>query len=392
MPPVSPAAQVDYDQLMAAGIFPLNCTIADTSDAIAELFSQLPLDGSEFVLLLHGPNHTGAELEAALARHPGKRFFGCSTSGEMCPAGYRENTISAICFDHSAFCCTARKIEGLHDFGFQQARDLVLSMQWELREKSPQSNASNTFALLLIDSLSQAEEFVAAALGNELGTIHLVGGSSGDNWQLRRTPILYEGEYCDDSAVLLLVHTSLEFRHYNFHNFVPSDKRGVITAATPARRLVHEINGEVAVREYARLCALDPATLDQETLALHPAIITVGDRAYPRGFMQILEDGSLQCACAIDEGVVFRVAAQVDYVAQLQRACERMRHDLGNRLMVLGFECAARRQVVIRYQLQDAVFEQFRASNVWGFSCMGEQSNSLNMNNSFNCLAFRLGP
>ena len=83
MSPVSPAAQVDYDQPMAAGIFPLNCTIADTGDAIAELFSQLPLDTAEFVLLLHGPNHTGAELEAALARHPGKRFFGCSTSGEM---------------------------------------------------------------------------------------------------------------------------------------------------------------------------------------------------------------------------------------------------------------------------------------------------------------------
>ncbi len=392
MPPVSPVAQVDYDRPMAAGISSLNSAIADTSGAIDELFSRLPLAASEFVLLLHGPNHTGAALEAALARHPGKRFFGCSTSGEISPGGYLENTISAISFDRSAFSCVARKIEGLQNFGFQQARDLVLSMQWELREQSPQSNASNTFALLLIDSLSQAEEFVAAALGNELGTIHLVGGSSGDNWQLMRTPVLYQGAFCDDSAVLLLVHSALEFRHYNFHNFTPSDKRGVITAATPARRLVHEINGEVAVTEYARLCSLDPATLDQETLAVHPAIITVGDRAYPRGFMQILEDGSLQCACAIDEGVVFRVATQVDYVAQLQRACERMRHDLGDHMMVLGFECAARRQVVMRYQLQDAVFEQFRACNVWGFSCMGEQSNSLNMNNSFNCLAFRLGP
>ena len=284
----------------------------------------------------------------------------------------------------------ARKIEGLNQFGFQQARDLVLSMQWELRQRAPASNSSNTFALLLIDSLSQAEEFVAAALGNELGTIHLVGGSSGDNWQLQRTPVLYEGEFFDDSAVILLVHTTLDFRHYNFHNFVPSDKRGVITAATPASRLVHEINGAPAVAEYARLCSLNEATLDQETLAMHPAIITVGDRAYPRGFMQILADGSLQCACAIDEGVVFRVATQVDYVAQLRRAFERMRHDLGNDLMVLGFECAARRQIVNQYQLEEAVFEQFGASNVWGFSCMGEQSNSLNMNNSFNCLAFRL--
>ena len=184
MPPVSPAAQVDYDRPMAAGISSLNSAIADTSGAIDELFSSLPLDTSEFVLLLHGPNHTGAALEAALARHPGKRFFGCSTSGEISPGGYLENTISAISFDRSAFSCVARKIEGLQDFGFQQARDLVLSMQWELREQCPQSNASNTFALLLIDSLSQAEEFVAAALGNELGTIHLVGGSSGDNWRL----------------------------------------------------------------------------------------------------------------------------------------------------------------------------------------------------------------
>jgi hypothetical protein len=106
--------------------------------------------------------------------------------------------------------------------------------------------------------------------------------------------------------------------------------------------------------------------------------------------MQILEDGSLQCACAIDEGVVFRVASQVDYVAQLQRAFDRMHRELGNKLLVLGFECAARREVVNQHHLQEKVFAQFRASNVWGFSCMGEQSNSLNMNNSFNCLAFRL--
>jgi hypothetical protein len=65
-----------------------------------------------------------------------------------------------------------------------------------------------------------------------------------------------------------------------------------------------------------------------------------------------------------------------------------MRNDLGEPQLVLGFECAARRQMVEQAHLQDAVYEQFNAANVWGFSCMGEQSNSLNMNNSFNCLAF----
>lgn len=375
---------------MAAGIFTANSDIPDTAGALAEIEAALPLEDAEFVLLLHGPNHIGNTLEQTLAVNGAKRYFGCSTSGEIIPAGYRENTLSAICFERSAFSCVSRKIDGLREFGFQQARDMALSMQWELRDKAPGSNASNTFALLLIDSLSQAEEFVAAALGSELGTIHLMGGSSGDNWQLQRTPVLYAGEFCDDSAVVLLVHSKLDFRHYNFHNFVPTDRRGVITSATPAQRLVHEINGVVAVEEYARLCSLGEGGMDQETLSLHPAIITVGDRAYPRGFMQILDDGSLQCACAIDEGVVFRLAKELNYVEHLAGEFERMRRDLGENMLVLAFECAARRQIVEQQHLEQAVFEQFDRCNVWGFSSMGEQSNSLNMNNSFNGLAFRL--
>lgn len=375
---------------MAAGIFTANSPHPDTARALDEVAAQLPLEDAAFTLLLHGPNHTGPALETQLAGKPDTRFFGCSTSGEIIPSGYLENSLSAICFDRSAFTCVARRIGNLKEFGFQQARDLVLSMQWELRDRAPGSSNASTFALLLIDSLSQAEEFVAAALGSELGTIHLVGGSSGDNWQLQRTPVMYDGEFYDDSAVVLLVHSELEFRHYNFHNFVPTDRRGVITSATPARRLVHEINGAPAVEEYARLCAIAPGELDQETLAIHPAIITVGDRAYPRGFMQILEDGSLQCACAIDEGVVFRVAAEINYAEHLAGEFQRIRRDLGDKLLLLGFECAARRQIVEQQQLQQLVFEQFRLCNLWGFCGMGEQSNSLNMNNSFNGLAFRL--
>jgi hypothetical protein len=388
--PVPSPGHVDYDRRMTAAIHTAHSELADTAAAIDEALADIPLDSSEFVLLLHGPNHTGRVIERALAMRTGARFFGCSTSGEIVPQGYREHTLSAISFDRGSFSCVSRKIVGLKQFGFQRARDLVRSMQWELRRTAPESNSSNTFALLLIDSLSQAEEFVASALGNELGTIHLIGGSSGDNWKLQRTPVLYDGEYHDDSAVLLLVHSDLEFRHYNFHHFQPSDRRGVITAASPARRLVHEINGLPAVQEYARLCSLDPVLLDQEVLALHPAIITVGDRAYPRGFMQILPDGSLQCACAIDEGVVFRVAHQTDYVAHFEKAMRRIRQDLGESLLVLGFECAARRQVVQQHRLEEQVYRLFESFNVWGFSCMGEQANSLNMNNSFNCLGFRL--
>ncbi len=382
--------QCGYDAAMNAGLFTANSRAPDTATAVAEVGAQLPLNDAEFVLILHGPNHIGAALEGALSGPGQPAFHGCSTSGEITPNGYLDHSLSAISFDRSAFRCAARKIEGLDDFDLQQARKLVLSMQWELRQKAPNSSRSTTFALLMIDSLSEAEEFVAAALGSELSNIQLVGCSSGDDWQLCRTPVMFEGRLCDDSAVVLLVHSELPFRHYNFHNFQASDRRGVITAATPSRRLVHEINGAPAATEYARLCGLEPPVLQQDDLVNYPAIVTVGDRAYPRGFLEILDDGSLHCACAIDEGVVFRVPTQVDHLEQLRGALARVRQESGEHSLVLGFECAARRRAVEQQGLNDAVRDLFRHANVWGLSCMGEQSNTLNMNHSFNCLAFGL--
>ena len=80
----------------------------------------------------------------------------------------------------------------------------------------------------------------------------------------------------------------------------------------------------------------------------------------------------------------------VDYVQQMQEALGGIRNELGEQLLVLALECAARRQMVEQRDMETAVTQLFDAFNVWGLSCMGEQSNSLNMNNSFNCLAFAL--
>jgi hypothetical protein len=138
------------------------------------------------------------------------------------------------------------------------------------------------------------------------------------------------------------------------------------------------------------MCGLPPEEIDRKHLALHPAIITVGERAYPRGFAELLGDGSMRCACAIDEGVVFRVAAQIDYVDHLASSLQGIREDLGESVLLLGMECAARRQMVEQQEVASEVAALFEDFNVWGFSCMGEQANSLNMNNSFNCIAFAL--
>ena len=129
-----------------------------------------------------------------------------------------------------------------------------------------------------------------------------------------------------------------------------------------------------------------------EHLSLHPIIIMIGDKGYARGFSQVLEDGSMRFAWATGEGIVFRVAGPDDFVAQLEERFAALRCEIGTPQLVLAFECAARKVEVERNGLHAAVATLFARNNVWGFSCMGEQANAINMNNSFNCLAFSVAP
>ena len=358
------------------------------ADGLAPLRPVLDREDLEFALLFGAPAALQSVVASGVPAGARSRVFGCTTSGELTPAGYVADSAVCIGFGARHFRAVSRLIRDLRSFSLQSARDLVLSALWELRSRVPRADARNTFALLLVDSITQAEELVAAALGSELGNIQLVGGSAGDNWSLERTPLLVGGNLHDDSALLLLVHTDLDFRHYNFHHYRPSAVRGVITAATPAKRLVHQIDGEPAIRGYARLCGLAPDAVDVDQLSVRPLILMIGDKGYARGITQICDDGSLRFACAIDEGLVFRVAEPGDFVRDLEQRFAAMRAELGPPALTLAFECAARRLVALREGLQPQVAELFGANRVWGFSCMGEQSNAVNMNNSFNCIAF----
>ena len=146
-----PFATLDYAGNMTTGLLASHSNNGDTIAAIREVRAALPTQRAEFVLLLHGPDHVGSPLEQELLDAADTRYFGCSTSGEITPQGYWDNSITAIGFDREAFTCVARRIGGLREFGFQQAHEEVLEMKWELQQKAPNSSPASTFALLLID-------------------------------------------------------------------------------------------------------------------------------------------------------------------------------------------------------------------------------------------------
>ena len=164
-----------------------------------------------------------------------------------------------------------------------------------------------------------------------------------------------------------------------------------MTDANPDRRLVHEIDGRSALQVYAAACGLRSVPKDAGVFAPFPLMIKVGGKYFARGTQRIYEDGSIEFACAMEPGLVVTVARPVDMLERLTGTFDTLSKALGTPELVIGFDCAARTGDMERHGLSKAVSGLFEKHCVVGFSTLGEQFNTIHVNNSFTCLGVAQG-
>ena len=170
-------------------------------------------------------------------------------------------------------------------------------------------------------------------------------------------------------------------------HFKPSTKKLVVTEAEPARRIVTEINGEPAAREYARMVGLEIDKLSPMVFAAHPVIVTLGGMSYVRSIQKVNEDESLSFFCAIDEGIVLTVADNIDLVEDLTDAFAKVHAEIGTPALVLGCDCILRSIEIGQAGSRDRVGKLFEDNNVVGFATYGEQFNAMHVNQTFTGVA-----
>ncbi len=213
-----------------------------------------------------------------------------------------------------------------------------------------------------MDGLFGHEEQVAHSLQQGLGDLPVVGGSAADCLDFERTYVYWDGRFSSDAAVLVLVATPLPLIEFKTQHFVATEERLVVTAADPERRLVHEINGLPAAQEYARLLGVDAAELGPAHFAASPVVVLIDGADYVRSIQRVEPGGGLKFYCAIERGVVLRVAKGVDLVHNLETALERVSAQIGPPQLVLTFDCILRKLEIAQTGLQDAVGEVLRAT------------------------------
>lgn len=361
----------------------------DARAAAREFHAQVQQPAMGLVLFFCSSEYDLDALAAELnALFPGVPLAGCTTAGEIGPAGYRDRTLSGASFSADHFTAAAGGLDGLQAFGPGRGQAFAQAMLARLEAAAPAARADNSFAFLLVDGLSVREEPLASALQSTLGAIPLLGGSAADDLRFARTWVFHDGAFVSDAAVLVLARTSLPFRVFKTQHFVCEEERLVVTEADAARRVVKEINGLPAVDEYARLVGTPAAGLTPERFAAAPVVVVIDGTDYVRSIQKANPDGSLTFYCAIEEGLVLRVARGVDPVANLQHAFERVRGELGEPQAVLACDCILRNLEFSARGQKEAVAELFRRHNVVGFSTYGEQYHGVHINQTLTGIAF----
>lgn len=363
--------------------------IDDPELAVRDLFRQLGALDLSGILLFCSSRYPLDPLAAAIAaREEGLTIVGCTSSGEITPAGLDEGTITAIGFPAQAFRLGAICFDDLDRFDSVQAtqrvRELVADAGAAARGLGETIHHA---AIFLVDGLSHREEMVTLAIQDALGEVPLIGGSSGDQLEFRETFVYCDGRFRRDAAVVAVLSTPRPLKVFRAQHHVPGTEKMVITAADPIARIVHEINAEPAAAEYARMIGARVEQLGLEAFAAHPPMVRAGGEYYVRSIQSANPDGSLTFYCAIDEGVVLTLGECGDIVGGLGTLFDTLDAAVGGLDRVLAFDCVLNSVEIRQRQLRSAVSQLYARRGVIGFNTYGEQYHALHVNQTFSGLA-----
>ncbi len=365
------------------------CSSAPSSaQAVEEIHAVIGGSDNSCVIFFCSADHDLSSVAEEMSRlFVETMIVGCSTAGEITPDGYGRSSLTAIALPSRHFAAVAAPIESVSTFDLTQGQPLLTEAQARLDRVAPFRTAGNTFAFLLIDGMSRREEWVVSALSLMLDDIPLFGGSAGDQLRFNRTHVYFDGAFHTDAAVLLLVATQCPFTVFRTEHFVSTDRKMVVTGAEPTARVVTEINGEPAGREYARMVGLDVRHLAPMVFATYPVVVRVGGVYYVRSIQKVNADESLTFFCAIDEGIVLTVARGTDILDNLESTMAEIRNQIGPPQVVIGCDCILRRLEIERKRLVAPMSALLASNNVVGFNTYGEQHNAMHVNQTLTGVA-----
>lgn len=380
---------MDLEVAMAGPVLRRGVSMSEVPAVAArELYDEIYDPDASLIVVFCAPTYDLDDLGRELYRHFGDTpMIGATTAGEITPTGYLDGSLTGVSISGSGLHAEIVRIDQLSEFEFSDGDAAAQEVLGRLETATSVGTGSDMFGFLLVDGLSMQEELLVSAIYRNLGETQLIGGSAGDGTSFEHTAIYHDGAFRSDCAVFTLVRSAYPFVVFKTEHFVATDKKMVVTEAIPDKRIVTEINGEPAGREYARAVGLEVDNLTPLIFSTYPVVVNIGGETYVRSIQKVNDDESLTFFCAIDVGIVLTVGKGVDIVSNLQEAFDDVQAELGQPALVLGCDCILRNLETKQRDLVPDISRIMQENNVIGFATYGEQFNGMHVNQTFTGVA-----
>lgn len=353
--------------------------------AVQKALAELDLTAAAFLLVFAPHGMALGALEKALSTHAqGVSAFGCSTAGAITQHGYDDEALMILAFPKRHFRCASVPISPMRHLNISVATEKIR----DVARRFAHTAGWNRLALIFSDGLSLQEEMFAAAAEAGLGDVPVFGGSAGDGLEFEKTYVLHNGRFQSDAGVVVLIESDLGFVGLSFTHFLPTHRQVVVTSAEPEERIVCELNGSPAAREYARLIGYTPEALSPEIFAENPLMVRYGDSYHVRAVQRVEKGGCLKFFSAIDDGLILSIGQGNDRIGVLKSSLAIQDPSGQEPFFILGFECILRRLEFAQKQISQQVSQILGAAHVRGFCTYGEQHRGVHVNQTFVGIAF----
>lgn len=358
---------------------------SDPHIACLEIKAQLDLSKISTIIFYCSSAYELDSLASNINQHfPDHECVGCTTAGEFAGKGYETNSMVALGYHDSHFAIQTTLVENLTSFTVIDAQNVMNTLKESIAPNAIAPLEQQSFLFSLVDGLaSKEEDFLITFDSCTQGLPHF-GGSAGDDLNLNKTYVFYDGQFRSSAAIIMLFNTPQKFSVFSVNHVNDSLSKLVVTDADPNTRQVFEINGEPAATVYADLLDMKIEQLEHEVFSLHPLAVKIGGEYYIRSIQRVNKDfNSLSFYCAVDIGIVLNEVDLIDINVPLANKLERIRNSLGAPHLVMGCDCFLRRLEVVCKSSMDETREIQQTYNLVGFNAYGEHINGLHLNQTF---------
>jgi hypothetical protein len=351
----------------------------DEVKAVEELAEQIHQHDSELVLFFSSARYDLERLGDAINRTFPDVAAGCTTAGEIGPAGFSSQGIVGMSIGPGPI--------RVHPYCIPGVRSLDHMLLAKIRNEFEGDRhhfdhpLDDCLGMLLVDGLCLKEENLVAALHGLFQPMKIIGGSAGDDLAFKSTHVFGNGAFFTDGAVFLVCEMGgVPFHPFRLQDFRPITDYMVITEADPEQRIVKEIDCEPAMDVYSEVLGMkvDEITLDQ--YASHSLMVTIGGQDYIRSVRCCEPNGTVRLHSAIDEGVVVRICRSDDTLVSLNEMLFPGNPTVKNSDFIICFDCIHRKIELERQGTIERAGDLVKQIPTIGFTTYGEICDSIHVN------------